>query len=228
MIKAAIVGLGRWGQHLVDSVQGKNDVIRFVRGVSRNPDVTREFGSKCGLALTNNFQEVLNDPDVDAVMLATPHSLHFREIVAVAKAGQHVFVEKPMTLTSQDAVDAVCACDQEGVAPHTQSNRSLLDSLCFLGNGNSRPENLGLLCHASWVTLHSETSRPRAAPQNAGLLFVVRKSPVAQECVVAHAVTCEPVSRWKFPANREKNREFFDLDPNCDPELAIFSMIQRI
>ena len=125
MIKAAIVGLGRWGQHLVDFVQGKNDVIRFVRGVSRNPDVTREFGSKSGLALTNNFQEVLNDPDVDAVMLATPHSLHFREIVAVAKAGQHVFVEKPMTLTSQDAVDAVCACDQEGVAPHTQSNRSL-------------------------------------------------------------------------------------------------------
>lgn len=116
MIKAAIVGLGRWGQHLVDSVQGKSDLIRFVRGVSRNPEATRAFGDKHGFGLTNSFQEVLDDPGVDAVVLATPHSQHFREIVAAANAGKHVFVEKPMTLTSQDAIDAVRACDQAGVA----------------------------------------------------------------------------------------------------------------
>ncbi len=116
MIRAAIVGLGRWGQTLVESVQDKSEKIRFVRGVSRDPGRTREFGDKKHLALTNNFQAVLDDPDVDAVVLATPHSQHFREIVAAAKAGKHVFVEKPMTLSGQDAAGAVSACQQAGVA----------------------------------------------------------------------------------------------------------------
>ena len=43
MIDAAIVGLGRWGQNLVNSVQGKSDKIRFVVGVVRNPDKLRGF-----------------------------------------------------------------------------------------------------------------------------------------------------------------------------------------
>ena len=116
MIRAAIVGLGRWGQTLVESVQDKSEKIRFVCGVSRDPGRTREFGDKKHLALTNSFQAVLDDPDVDAVVLATPHSQHFREIVAAAKAGKHVFVEKPMTLSGQDAAGAVSACQQAGVA----------------------------------------------------------------------------------------------------------------
>jgi predicted dehydrogenase len=116
MIRAAIVGLGRWGQTLVESVQDKSDKIRFVSGVSRDPARTREFGDKKHLALTNNFQTVLDDPGVDAVVLATPHSQHFREIVAAANAGKHVFVEKPMTLSGQDAADAVGACQNAGVA----------------------------------------------------------------------------------------------------------------
>jgi predicted dehydrogenase len=116
MIKAAIVGLGRWGQILVDSVQGKSEVIQFVRGVSRDPARTREFGEKSGLNLTNSYQDVITDPGVDAVVLATPHSQHFGEIIAAVKAGKHVFVEKPMTLTGKDAGEAVRACEQAGVA----------------------------------------------------------------------------------------------------------------
>src|SRR6185437_8151895 len=53
-----------------------------------------------------------------------------------------------------------------------------------------------------------ETSRPRAAPQNAGLSQPFWKSLVQGECVVADAVPCEPVSTVKFPAIRENNREF--------------------
>ena len=106
MLKAAIVGLGRWGQRLVDSVQGKSPSIRFVRGVSRDPEKTRAYGDKAGLTLTNAYPDVLNDKEVDAVVLATPHSQHFREIVAAARAGKHVFVEKPMALKGQDAADA--------------------------------------------------------------------------------------------------------------------------
>lgn len=115
MIKAAIVGLGRWGQHLVDSVQEKSDKIQFVRGVSRNPARTREFGDKAGLSLTDDLQVALGDRQVEAVVLATPHSQHFREIMMAAKAGKHIFVEKPMTLTRRDAIDALRACKEAGV-----------------------------------------------------------------------------------------------------------------
>lgn len=116
MIKAAIVGLGRWGQRLVESVQGASKDIKFVAGVSRDPSRAKEFGDKAGLKLTNSYEAVLNDKDVDAIVLATPHSQHHAEIVAAAKAGKHVFVEKPMALTRQTAEDAVNACEKAGVA----------------------------------------------------------------------------------------------------------------
>lgn len=116
MINAAIVGLGRWGQRLVESVQNKSDAIRFVAGVTRDPERARDFADKMGLALTRSYPDVLRDPQIHAVVLATPHSQHFQEIVAAAEAGKHVFVEKPMTLTQESAAQAVRACTDRGVA----------------------------------------------------------------------------------------------------------------
>jgi predicted dehydrogenase len=115
MINAAIVGLGRWGQRLVESVQGKSGDIRFVRGVTRDPKRSQDFAAKTGVELTASYEDVLNDPAVNAVVLATPHSQHFGEIVAAAKAGKHVFVEKPMTLTAKHAAEAVRACEEAGL-----------------------------------------------------------------------------------------------------------------
>ncbi|MGE5524543.1 MAG: Gfo/Idh/MocA family protein [Rhodospirillaceae bacterium] len=107
MINAAIVGLGRWGQNLVNSVQGKSEKIRFVAGVLRHPDKAREYAQKQGLVLHDDLQVVLDDPAIDAIVLATPHTIHARQIMAAAKAGKHVFTEKPFTLTHREAADAL-------------------------------------------------------------------------------------------------------------------------
>lgn len=107
MINAAIVGLGRWGQNLVNSVQGKSDKIRFVAGVLRHPDKAREYAQKQGLVLHDDLNAVLEDPAIDAIVLATPHTVHARQIIAAAKAGKHVFTEKPFTLTHREAADAL-------------------------------------------------------------------------------------------------------------------------
>jgi hypothetical protein len=81
MISAAICGLGRWGQALVTAVQGKSDRIRFAGGVVRDTGRTRDFASQHGLALTTTLAEAAGDPGVDAVFLATPHSLRaFRKV----------------------------------------------------------------------------------------------------------------------------------------------------
>jgi predicted dehydrogenase len=123
MLRAAINGAGHWGTRLLEAVHGKSDKIGFVAAVTRDPITKRPLADRFGLALTANYAEVLADPDVDAVVLATPHSQHAAEIVAAAKAGKHVFVEKPFTLTRADAEAAISACREAGVTLHVGFNR---------------------------------------------------------------------------------------------------------
>ena len=115
MIKAAIVGLGRWGQTLVNAVQGSSDKIQFATAVSRDPSRVRDFVDKHDLKTVTSLTAVLDDPTIDAVVLATPHSQHLDEVLATAAAGKAVFCEKPLTLTRAEAVRAVAACREAGV-----------------------------------------------------------------------------------------------------------------
>ena len=107
MINAAIVGLGRWGQNLVDSVHGKSAKIRFVAAVVRHPEKARQYAERRGLTLHDDYHKVLADPAIDAVVLATPHTVHAEQVLAAARAGKPVFTEKPFTLTAQSAAEAL-------------------------------------------------------------------------------------------------------------------------
>ena len=110
MINAAIVGLGRWGQNLVNSIQSKSDKIRIVAGTTRTVEKAKDYAKQQGFPLHDAYGKVLSDPGINAVVLATPHSLHAEQIIAAAKDGKHVFTEKPFTLTKQDAEACVQAC----------------------------------------------------------------------------------------------------------------------
>ena len=116
MINAALVGMGWWGRTLVESVQGVSDEVRFVAGATRTakPEIT-EFAQAHGLELLEDFEAVLASDDVDAVVLATPHSMHTAQTVAAAAAGKHVFCEKPFALTKADAQRAADATERAGV-----------------------------------------------------------------------------------------------------------------
>src|SRR5512138_2816258 len=115
MIQAAIVGLGTWGQHLVAAVQGQSDVIRFAAGATRTPGKAADFCSANRIRLLSTYKDVLADPEVEAVVLATPHSTHAEQIAAAAMAGKHVFVEKPLGLSRADCERAVAACAERKV-----------------------------------------------------------------------------------------------------------------
>lgn len=115
MINAAIVGLGRWGQVLVNSVQDKSDKIRFTAGVTRTVSKAEGFAKEKGFTLGGDYAAVLADPEIDAVALATPHSQHAEQIVQAAAAGKHVFVEKPFTLTAESARASVAAMEKAGL-----------------------------------------------------------------------------------------------------------------
>jgi predicted dehydrogenase len=123
MLRAAICGAGHWGTRLIESVQGKSAKIGFVAVVTRNPAAQISLAERFGLRLSASYTQVLADPAIDVVVLATPHSQHAAEIVAAAKAGKHVFCEKPFTLTRTDAETAIAACQAAGVTLHVGFNR---------------------------------------------------------------------------------------------------------
>src|SRR5262245_51933099 len=114
-VRAAIIGLGSWGQNLVSSVQGKSELIQFVAGATRTPARAEDFSRRHGLPVQASFEAVLADPAIDAVVLATPHSIHLEQIVAAAYAGKHVFTEKPLGLTAEESAAAVAACAEHKV-----------------------------------------------------------------------------------------------------------------
>lgn len=123
MLNVAIYGMGNWGSRLIDSVQGKSEKIRFVSGITRDPAKHRATAEKYGLALSTNYADVLKDPKVDAVLIATPHSMHCQHICEAARAGKHVFAEKPITLTAATAQQAVDTTRAAGVTLGLGFNR---------------------------------------------------------------------------------------------------------
>lgn len=126
MLNAALVGLGNWGQTLGRAVQGKSDRIRIVSGVTRTPANAESFAAEMNISLRDDYAAALADPAIDGVVLATPHSQHVEQIVAAARAGKHVFVEKPVALDSAGARTAFAVCRDAGVVLAVGQNRRFL------------------------------------------------------------------------------------------------------
>jgi predicted dehydrogenase len=144
-MRAAICGAGNWGTRLVESVEGSAK-IRFVSAVTRDPAALAPLAKRFGLSLTARYADVLSDPAIDAVVLATPHSQHAAEVVAAAQAGKHVFVEKPFTLTRASAEEALEACRRAGVTLAVGFNRRYAPSYADMARRIAAGE-IGLLRH---------------------------------------------------------------------------------
>src|SRR5580658_376799 len=115
MVRAAIIGLGRWGRSLVASVAGNADDIKFVHAYTRTRASAEDFCRDKHIPLADCYEQILRDSDIDAVVLATPHSQHQAQALAAAAAGKHIFVEKPITLDLASAHVVVGAARKAGV-----------------------------------------------------------------------------------------------------------------
>jgi predicted dehydrogenase len=113
MIRAAIIGLGWWGQTILKALQN-NPVIAPVLGVDPRAQA-RATTAALGVATAPRFEDALANPDVDAVILCTPQQNHAEQIVAAARSGRHVFCEKPLCTTSADAEAAIAAVRKAAV-----------------------------------------------------------------------------------------------------------------
>jgi predicted dehydrogenase len=145
MIHAAIVGLGRWGRRLVEASTG-HERLKIVRAVEPEREGAKNFCADHRLELTDSLDAVLADPAIDAVLLATPHSLHPAQVMACAAARKQVFCEKPLALRRTDAARMFDACRQAGVTLAVGHNRRFWPSMAALRDTVASGE-LGSILH---------------------------------------------------------------------------------
>jgi predicted dehydrogenase len=108
-VKVAMIGLGWWGKKMTAVLKKAGKDIEIVCAAEPNPEGA-EFAAANGFKHYTNFKDALKHPGVEAVILATPHSLHAEQIKASAAAKKHIFCEKPLALTKKGAEAAVNAC----------------------------------------------------------------------------------------------------------------------
>ena len=106
-LTVAVVGLGYWGPNLIRNLHDLAMVRRIVAcdlRPARLEAISHRFPA---VTLTTRYDEVLTDPAIDAVVIATPISTHFELAAAALQAGKHVMVEKPLAASSQQAVSLI-------------------------------------------------------------------------------------------------------------------------
>ena len=132
MLKTAIVGLGWWGKTLVQAAREFGAPIDFVRGVTLEPETVRDFAAEHKIPIGTSFEEAIADPQIQAVILATPHSKHRAQVEAAAAAKKHIYCEKPFALSKADAVAMLDACKRAGVSIGVGHHFRLMPSMRVL------------------------------------------------------------------------------------------------
>ena len=102
-VKVGIVGLGRWAVVLTRAA-AKSDKIKIVAGYSRTAEKRSAFEKEMGVPAAPDMQTLLANPEIKGVILTVPNEQHLPLAEMVAKAGKHVYTEKPIANTLADGL----------------------------------------------------------------------------------------------------------------------------
>lgn len=120
-VRVASIGLGWWGGVLADSAKAAG--LEVAGCFARSEDAREQFAQKHGCRAAGSLDDLLADPEVDGILVATPHSTHADIVVQAASAGKHAFVEKPFTLSVAEARRALNAAEDAGIVLQVGHNR---------------------------------------------------------------------------------------------------------
>lgn len=136
MTKDRPIGIGLVGAGFIGSLHARNlhDSPRFELVVVAEPDPAKAHtvGAATGARTADDWRTLLDDPSLEAVLIASPAEDHPEQVAAFARAGKHVYCEKPLGLTLAAADDAVAAVEQAGTLLQMGFNRRLDPSLAAL------------------------------------------------------------------------------------------------
>ncbi len=125
------IGIIGCGEVAVDTCMaiGATDNASIAMLMDTRPEVLRDLAEMYSAPTTTEVDDVLNNPDVDAVYVATPHDLHVPIGVRAARAGKHILMEKPIATNLADADTLIAACREHdvalGVAFYAQTDANL-------------------------------------------------------------------------------------------------------
>lgn len=119
VLRVAIMGLGGYGTRVAEAMQSSK-MAKLVGVISGTPSKIKDWQSKYKIPEKNcynyeNFDQIKNNADIDAVYVITPNALHHDQVIRVAKAGKHVICEKPMAINAKEGQEMVDACKKANV-----------------------------------------------------------------------------------------------------------------
>lgn len=124
IVRVGLIGAGRMGSFHGETVAQRIPGATLVAVADPVPGTAEKLAAKLGAQKSyTDPQAMLNDPDIDAVVIASPARTHAELIVAAAKASKGVFCEKPMAVTLEEADKAINAAEEAGVTLQVGFNR---------------------------------------------------------------------------------------------------------
>jgi predicted dehydrogenase len=114
-VKVGIVGLGRWAKVLARAAK-QSDKLRIVTGYSRSQETRAAFEKETGVPSAPDMKTLLSNPEITGVILTVPNEQHLPLAEQVARAGKHVYTEKPIAQTLEDGLKIAALEAQYGVS----------------------------------------------------------------------------------------------------------------
>jgi predicted dehydrogenase len=114
-VKLGVVGLGRWARVLTRAAQPSNK-LRIVAGYSRSAEKRAAFEKELGVPGAPDMKALLANPEIQGVILTVPNEQHFPLAEQVARAGKHVYTEKPIAQTLEDGLRIAALEKQHGIS----------------------------------------------------------------------------------------------------------------
>src|SRR5256885_8641213 len=113
-LRVACIGMGWWSDVLADAIQ-RSKKLRIVACYTRSEDKRKAFAAKYGCAAAPSYDAVLKDRSIEAIVNTTPNNAHLETTRAAARAGKHVFLDKPIANTVADGRAIAAICREAGV-----------------------------------------------------------------------------------------------------------------
>ncbi|MDI1264398.1 MAG: bi-domain-containing oxidoreductase [bacterium] len=174
-IKMALVGPGGFAQGMhLPNLQKLSDKFDLRTVVSRTGLSAQSAAERFGIATAStDYQSVLDDPSIDLVLIATRHDLHSKMTLAALKAGKHVFVEKPLSMTEEglDAIEAFYAANPKAPLLMTGFNRRFAPAIVAAqaaARGRTSPMIVNYRMNAGYIPSDHWVHGPHGGGRNIG------------------------------------------------------------
>jgi predicted dehydrogenase len=140
-VRIGIVGLGRWARVLTRAAK-QSDELEITAAFGRSQEKRDAFTADTGIAAVENLEALLSRDDIEGVILTVPNEQHLPVAEQVAKAGKHIYTEKPIASSLEDGLAIEALEKTYGVRVTVGHSARLMAGIRLIGNASNRGPTL--------------------------------------------------------------------------------------